>query len=359
MSAPLSQRIGIVGGMGNEAMVDLLQKMADFQQDQRLPFVAFGNSRLAYKPEEATRTWLDTEIPERRKYDTTYTTLCLMQYLGVNNLGLACNSGHKHFRKMLPDVQVDFVDMLKQTARALEGTEDTVLILGVDSLVNSNLYQKALEEQGVNSTKSSPENQHKVMEAIYDPAFGIKTAKITEQAERLLCEVITEESQVQGCSKIILGCTELPLAITPQSCERFRQQGMMPKHIEVIDASRVLAESLSSLFGEQHELSLLNVNHYIRQYTDWHRPTAFKVSSLESAARIQQDIFKHTSEFLEKQGKSITGSYFHLPTLFYSDSEKDIETKLAEIGVAVHGENEHLNGFIKEDLAEYFLGMKL
>lgn len=356
MSNTHLQRIGIIGGMGNEALVDLIEKLAVISGADDHEFIVFGNARLAYKPEEVMQTWLPTDLPELRKVDTAIFTLRLMQHLGADVMGLACNSAHELFRQLLPDVPVTFVDMLHHTARSLKGTPDNVLVMGVDSLVNSGLYQSALEAQGVISTKPSTENQKKVMDAIYNATVGIKTAQITREAEALLCEVIREECEQQGCSKVVLGCTELPLALTAESCERFKQEGLIPSHIEVIDASNVLAKSLLTVQGKGASL-VQELDTYRGLHTDWFSPLTFKVSSLDVVARIQNDVLNYTVDFLTARGQSVTGSYMHLPTLFISATASDAEDKLIEMAISVHTEDEDLETMIFDALEAYYQDM--
>ena len=215
--------IGVVGGLGNEAMVDLATKMSVVPGHENNDYVFYGNSRLAYKPAEVGFDWLPTDIPERRKLATAVYTSRILQFLGCGVLGLACNSAHPLFREIIADIPVRFVDMIHETACCLKDESGKVLILGVSSLVESGLYQDALAENRVACVSPSPVNQKKIMSAIYDSSFGIKTAKITAQAESLLCEVLMDEYEKQGCRRVVLGCTELPLALTVESCGRFKK----------------------------------------------------------------------------------------------------------------------------------------
>ncbi|WP_318485452.1 aspartate/glutamate racemase family protein [Photobacterium leiognathi] len=346
-------RVGIIGGMGNEAMADLLEKMATVEVHQQREFVAFGNARLAYRPEEVGTQWQPTDLPELRKYDTALYTLRLMQYLGAETVGLACNSAHELFRQLVPALPFNFVDMIKQTAESLSDTQDIVLVMGVDSLVNSGLYQSALLEYGIAATKPSIVNQRKVMDAIYHSEYGIKTAKITQQAEQLLCDVICDEVAQQGCKKVVLGCTELPLALTAESCDRFKQQGLLPEELEIIDASMVLAQSLMSQTGQSAALPepLLN---YQRPNLDWFTPVCFKVDSLSEMAEIQHMIFAMSAAHLALKGQCITGSYSHLPTLFFSSNASDIEQKLTAIDIPVYGSEILSSGVIDSIFDQYY-----
>ena len=346
-------RIGIIGGMGNEAMVDLMTKISSLSAHKECQFVAFGNARLAYKPQEVMQQWRPTDIPELRKFDTAAYTLRFMQYLAVDHLGLACNSAHELFRRILPDIPMTFVDMIKQTAISLQGCQETVLVMGVNSLIESGLYQTALTEQGIKAIQPTVENQAKIMEAIYNPDFGIKTAKITQQAETLLCEVICDEIAKQGCTKVILGCTELPLALTASSCQRFKAQGMLPEKIDVIDASMALAQALVAVKGYSEPL-IQPLATYQGQHLDWAIPLAFKVSSLAESIEIQQRIFDYTVDYLTERNQSVVGSYFHLATLFFSASAMDIEQKLAALDIDIYSDINVLDEIITNKLADYY-----
>lgn len=347
------KRIGVIGGLGNEAMVDLVNKIATLPLAPECEYIVFGNSRMAYRPEEVGQHFSTDHPTELRRYDTALYTLQLMQHLGVNTVGLACNSAHELFRDLLPETSLNFVDMIHQTARTLEGSRDTILVMGVTSLVESGLYQNALAKQGVTSTRCSDENQRKTMEAIYSPSFGIKTAQITPEAEQLLCEVITKEHNKQGIHRVVLGCTELPLALTPESCARFKQNGMLPEDIEIIDASMVLAESLIAMKGERS--SLKSFSEQSRgQHTDWCAPLTVKVSTLADVIETQERIFDHTRAFLAKRGQTITGSYSHLPTLFFSNSAHDVEDKLHRLSITVLDTGSLCNERIDRALSEHF-----
>lgn len=298
------KRIGIIGGMGNEAMVDLVEKMAANPEHTHAEYVVFGNSRLAYKPDEVGVAWLPTDGPELRKQDTAIYTLRFMQHLGASVLGLACNSAHELFRTLTPSVPVPFIDMVNETAKRQQGCDERILVMGVTSLVCSGLYQKALAAFGLDSVAPDSHNQTKVMDAIYNSEFGIKTAHITEQAENLLCEVINAETERHGCHKVVLGCTELPLALTPISVGRFKKEGRLNQNIEVIDASQVLAECLLVAEGQPHTLNA-SLDSYRGEHCDWLAPLAVSVKDLPSLCDIQKRIFNLTEQFLAERGKQM------------------------------------------------------
>jgi len=349
----MKQRIGIIGGLGNEAMVDLVNKIARAPNHTEHEYLVFGNSRLAYKPEEVAQKWLPTDPPERRKYDTALYTVRLMQHLGATAMGLACNSAHELFREILADVPVPFIDMLKETAATEQGKTQDILVMGVTGLMESGLYQQALAEVGVSSFSPSSENQPKVMDAIYNSEFGIKTAQITPQAEQLLCEVITDEASRSSFNKVVLGCTELPLVLTPENVARFKANDMLPDNIEVIDASMVLANKLASANGQAYELGEPMAS-FRGEDLDWFLPFAVEVTSLASIAEVQKRVFALTAQYAKSQNKAITGSYAHLPMLYFSKQALDVKEKLIQLDIEPIAEDKLTKQRVLDALAQHF-----
>lgn len=357
MTTTDSGYVGVIGGMGNEALADLAEKIATIPEHDSRSFIFFGNSRLAYKPHEATQKWSSNDIPELRKADTACYTIRLMQHLGCATLGLACNSAHTLFRRVIEDTPLTFVDMVNLTAQSLHGMKANVLVMGVNNLVDSKIYQTALSNEGFTSTKPSQKNQQKVMAAIYDTSFGIKTARITSQAEELLCEVIRDECEKQKCDTIILGCTELPLALTAESCDRFKKHGLIPEHVRIIDASMELAKNLVTTTAAYSPLAQ-PLSNFRGELTDWFPPIAFSVTSLKNMIRIQHAIFEFTIDHFAAQNKTITGSYLHLPTLFFADHLNDVKEKAMELGCTVHYETASLDQIVPQALNQYYKSMQ-
>ncbi|WP_419778795.1 aspartate/glutamate racemase family protein [Maridesulfovibrio sp.] len=344
--------IGIVGGLGNEAMVDLARKIILVQGFAGNSYLFYGNSRLAYKAHEVGRQWKPDDEPELRKRATAEHTARMMQFFGCGPVGLSCNSAHELFREVMASLPLTFVDMIHETARSLEGVGMKVLVLGVDSLLNSGLYHRALEQYGIEAVSPSSSNMVKVMSAIYDTEFGIKTAKITPESENLLCGVIREECQRQGCGAVVLGCTELPLALTPESCARFKEQGLIPSELMVVDASAVLAKSLVNAGG--HAASFDSLDMTPAAHVDWFAPATFRLDTLDELVKVQDDIIRLSVEYLASKGRKIEGSYMHLPTLFAVGDVPGFSEKAAEIGVKVFDAESDLGAVLPDMFDKHY-----
>lgn len=346
---------GVIGGLGNEAMVDLMEKIIGLPETDNRNWIFFGNSRLAYKPGELDQMGTGDTLTERRREATALHTIEVMRFLGCGVVGLACNSAHELFRKVLKTRPLPFVDMIRHTARSIARTRGNVLVMGVTSLINSGLYQAALKECGLTPVVPSADNQARIMCAIYDTSYGLKTGQVSRKSETLLCQAMTEECKRHGCSHVVLGCTEIPLVFTPRACARLREEQRIPHDVEIIDGSAVLAGALASTrcVPPVKEMSVP----VPQKDVDWLPPAAFHVHSLAEAVSIQRSIFQLTQAFCRDRGQIVKGSYMHLPTLFLVGPLSATATILAQLHVPLHPRGQDLAAYVLPLLTRHFESM--
>jgi hypothetical protein len=227
--------------------------------------------------------------------------------------------------------------------------------MGVTSLIQAGLYQDALKECGLTAVVPSADNQARIMRAIYDTSFGLKTGQISRESETLLCRVMTAECQRHGCSHVVLGCTEIPLVFTPRACARLREEQRIPHDVEIIDGSAVLAGALASTrcVPPVKEMSVP----VPQKDVDWLPPAAFHVHSLAEAVSIQRSIFQLTQAFCRDRGQIVKGSYMHLPTLFLVGPLSATATILAQLHVPLHPRGQDLAAYVLPLLTRHFESM--
>jgi aspartate racemase len=112
----------------------------------------------------------------------------------------------------------------------------TVGLLATTGTVRSGIYQESLSALGIRVLVPPDAEQEEVVHrAIYDPQYGIKarSSPVTEQARQFLLDALHHLVE-RGAEAILLGCTEIPLAIHET---RIGQSA-------VIDPSRILARAL-------------------------------------------------------------------------------------------------------------------
>lgn len=223
MSMP-SPLIGILGGMGPQAGIDMAEKLIALTRAERdqdhLPFVLFS---------------LPESVPDRTafllgKYPVNPAYAIAAQFekmaeMGVSTAVMACNTAHAG---PIFDVVVALLEERGVKLRILHLIQETIAhirdrhagmkrigVLATQGTYLTRLYDQPLEEAGFEVVIPDPEvRENKIQAAIYAPEFGIKTAggSVTAEASRRLNEAI-RHLQERGAEAIILGCTELPLAV--------------------------------------------------------------------------------------------------------------------------------------------------
>ncbi|MFP4491902.1 MAG: aspartate/glutamate racemase family protein, partial [Spirochaetaceae bacterium] len=137
--------------------------------------------------------------------------------------GIPCNTFHappifEPFREGLraEGLQIEILHMLEETAAVLKNTLPRLQKAGLLSTTgtrNSGVYQEIFRKYGIGILSIPEAQQHELHEAIYHRTWGLKAVsppdKKAVERVQLFCRRLAEE----GAEAIILGCTELPLAV--------------------------------------------------------------------------------------------------------------------------------------------------
>lgn len=237
--------IGVVGGIGPYAGIDLLKKvfdntMADTDQEH-LDVVL-----LSLPSSIKDRTgYLMGEVKENPGIAIAKVLLKL-QTSGSTIAGIPCNTAHT--KKIFSTIKLELkkhtatirvLNMIEETADFISTNHPYVTKVGVLSTTGtykSGLYTKALRSKGYDVVLPSLDMQESLIHpAIYHQIYGIKTISfpVHPQARESLIKGISFLKE-QGAQAVILGCTEIPLAITEKKIN----------DILMIDPTTVLARAL-------------------------------------------------------------------------------------------------------------------
>lgn len=235
--------IGIVGGVGPYAGLDLVQKIFDQtkakkDQDHLSVYLASESSKISDRSE-----FLCGKIQENPGYAIAE-IIKKLEKIGATVAAVACNTAHS---PKIFDVVLQSLEKSKSKIRLLHIVEETVDfikhnfpdiksvgVLGTQGTYKTDLYGSALKAQGLKAIKPTPKTQDLIHRAIYDSEWGIKAVyPITAEAKQVILESIQELERL-GAQGIILGCTELPMAIKQKKI----------KDIYIFDPTLILARSL-------------------------------------------------------------------------------------------------------------------
>ena len=212
--------IGVLGGMGPQAGVDLASKI-------------IANT-IARRDQDHIPTLLfsDSGIPDRTDYlfGRTHVNPALMMAravkcmaaAGARFVGIACNTAHSPpiFETFLREVEaecpeVKLLHLIEETVSAIQDHFPRVRRVGILSTTGTykfRLYDDSLISKGLYPLR--PKNIENLGEAIYNPDLGIKACStpVTVQAREWVGQAV-ESVIEQGAEAVILGCTELTLAL--------------------------------------------------------------------------------------------------------------------------------------------------
>ncbi|MBM4161976.1 MAG: aspartate/glutamate racemase family protein [Ignavibacteria bacterium] len=237
--------IGVVGGVGPQAGLDLVQKILDqtiaTSDQEHLPLIL-----TSYPDQIADRTAF---ITGKSSTNPAYAIASILQQLetaGATVAGIACNAAHapKIFDVIRDEMsrwksKLHLLHMIEEIARSLKEVHPAVRSVGLISTLGtakSKVYQTILEPKGYAVIAPSEEVQRDLIHrAIYDPEYGIKSRShpVTERARTALLKAIGMLIQ-NGAEAVILGCTEVPLAIPESHVEGF----------PALDSTLILARAL-------------------------------------------------------------------------------------------------------------------
>ncbi len=235
--------IGIVGGMGPIAGIDLSRKIinetvAVKDQDHISQILYTASERIGDRTE-----YIQGIIKENPAYAISEIILSL-ESMGATVVGLPCNSAHV---SNIFGVIEDELEARKSKILLLHMIEEVgkfistqfpdykkIGILGTSGTYKTRQYNR-IEKFGLEVINVSETEVEEVHQAVYHPEYGIKsiTNSISQKSQDILISACNTLIQ-KGAEVIVLGCTELPLAMPNKYYE----------NIPLIDTNLVLARAL-------------------------------------------------------------------------------------------------------------------
>jgi aspartate racemase len=215
--------IGILGGMGTQAGLDFCNKLAILNRgkiDQEYPiFILYNKSNIPGRPESIgvqTKTLFNkkTNVQSLKKYNKVLKSLLLGCNLLQKNkckfIVIPCNTAHYWYNDLRKKIKIPIINMPKEVFNHIKKNckkESTIGLLATEGTLKTGVYNEFFDKHYklINPNKLLQKNS--VNKAIKLVKMGnVKAAgKIILPAINYLIK--------KKCKKIILGCTELPIAI--------------------------------------------------------------------------------------------------------------------------------------------------
>lgn len=219
--------IGIIGGMGPGATLDLFQKIIaltparndqdhlhllidNFPQipDRTAFLMGKGESPLPFLQQSAQR----------------------LEQMGATALCMPCNTAHYFIEELREKTDLPFISIIEATRNRLLRDfpgASRIGLLATRGTCDFGIYDRVFIPAGLEIVPMSEEFKNQIMEVIY----SIKSGCLTEKQELLkqcMGQLINSRAEV-----LIAGCTELPIVLS-----------QMESPLPVVDSTLALAEEI-------------------------------------------------------------------------------------------------------------------
>ena len=198
--------IGILGGMGTQAGLDFCNKLAVINRgkiDQNYPlFILYNKSNIPKRPENI------------KKYKNVLKSLIagcrLLQKNKCKFIVMPCNTAHYWHKDLQKNIKIPILSMPKEVylhAKKKCRKNSKIGILSTEATLKHRIYHRYFDK---NFELISP---LKLLQ-INNVNKAIKLVKMgkVKEAEKAIRPAVNYLIKIK-CKKIILGCTELPIAI--------------------------------------------------------------------------------------------------------------------------------------------------
>ena len=198
--------IGILGGMGTQAGLDFCSKLAKLNRgkaDQKYPlFVLYNKSN----------------IPDRKqnlkKYNKVFKSLIegckFLQKNKCKFISMPCNTAHYWYKDLKKKIKIPILNMpeiVYLNAKNNLKKNSKIGLLATEATIKTGVYSHYFNKKFLLISPNTTLQQRSVNKSIK----LVKMGK-TKEAERAIKPAVNYLIK-KKCKKIILGCTELPIAI--------------------------------------------------------------------------------------------------------------------------------------------------
>jgi aspartate racemase len=215
--------IGILGGMGTQAGLDFCNKLAIINRgkvDQDYPlFILYNKSNIPGRPESiglhAKSLSIFPKKPKNiRKYHKVLKSLIdgcqSLEKSGCKFIVIPCNTAHYWYDDLKKIIKVPIINMPKEVylhTKKKCKKNSKIGLLATEGTLNTGVYNKFFDKDFIIIKPTKSLQTLSVNKAIK----YVKMGKVKE-AEKIIRSAVNYLTKMK-CKKIILGCTELPLAI--------------------------------------------------------------------------------------------------------------------------------------------------
>ena len=215
--------IGILGGMGTQAGLDFCNKLAMLNRgriDQEYPlFMLYNKSNIPGRPESIgiqtkTLSVLPRNIKNTTKYNKVFESLLegcrSLEKSGCKFIVIPCNTAHYWYEDLKKKIKIPIINMPKEVflhTRKMCRKNSKIGLLATEGTLKTQIYEKLFRSKYELIKPLDSLQVKSVNKTIKHVKMG--NIKLAEKSIKPAINYLIKND----CKKIILGCTELPIAI--------------------------------------------------------------------------------------------------------------------------------------------------
>ena len=215
--------IGILGGMGTQAGLDFCNKLTVLNRgkiDQEYPlFILYNKSNIPGRPESiGVQTGkFSNKFPNnnsKKKYNQVLISLLkgckLLEKNKCKFIVIPCNTAHYWYDDLQREINIPIINMPNEVFKITKKQckkNSKIGLLATEGTLKTGVYHKFFKKKFQLIYPNSKIQKEKVNKAIKFVKMG--NIRAAEKAIKPAINYLIKNK----CKKIILGCTELPIAI--------------------------------------------------------------------------------------------------------------------------------------------------
>lgn len=203
----MTKTIGIIGGMGPAACVDLFAKLVaatPAERDQEHFRILIDNNPRIPDRNSAIAGRGASPGPQLAEAARG------LEKSGADFLIIACNTAHAFQAQIEDAVSIPLLSMIDATADAATAQDAArVGVLAADGCRRAKLYQNAFAERGVEALFVADEMQQDFMKLV----FRVKAGDTGDDVRRSMAAMALTLN-ARGAQAIVAACTEVPLVLS-------------------------------------------------------------------------------------------------------------------------------------------------
>jgi aspartate racemase len=200
--------VGILGGMGPEATIDLFSRIVEkthAQKDEDHLRIIIDNNPKMPSRQDAILKGTESPVP------ALCATARNLERAGADFIIIGANTPHYFYDDIVKAVRIPVLHIIeeaaKETIRVVPGVAK-VGVMATSAAMKTKLYQKSFAKYGIQVVDVPAELQEQIQKSIFSFKYdGLTAENVSLMVKAAECLI------ANGAQALIMGCTEIPLIL--------------------------------------------------------------------------------------------------------------------------------------------------